>query len=176
MPKSASLPSTIAVQHTPSRTSALALLSAVLAAAPASAAAATAAAAASAVVVVTSSAVSMELVASFDPVANHWLLFWENRVSSSPQVFLFWIKALCGFAAGTFFSFNTFPPLSDKMKHIAAYLLLTLGGKESPSAADIKALLETVGVEAEQERLDKLIEELNGKDINTLIAEGQEKL
>ncbi|KAI3484862.1 hypothetical protein L1887_51916 [Cichorium endivia] len=106
MPKSASLPSTIAVQHTPSRTSALALLSAVLVAAPASAAAAaTAAAAASAVVVVTSSAVSMELVASFDPVANHWLLFWENR-----------------------------------------------------------------------ERLDKLIEELNGKDINTLIAEGQEKL
>ena len=62
------------------------------------------------------------------------------------------------------------------MKHIAAYLLLTLGGKESPSAADIKALLETVGIEAESERLDKLIEELNGKDINTLIAEGQEKL
>ncbi|KAJ1017829.1 hypothetical protein NDA16_005145 [Ustilago loliicola] len=62
------------------------------------------------------------------------------------------------------------------MKHIAAYLLLTLGGKENPSAADIKALLETVGIEAESERLDKLIEELNGKDINTLIAEGQEKL
>ncbi|CCF48288.1 hypothetical protein NDA11_006681 [Ustilago hordei] len=62
------------------------------------------------------------------------------------------------------------------MKHIAAYLLLTLGGKENPSAADIKSLLETVGIEAESERLDKLIEELNGKDINTLIAEGQEKL
>ncbi|SAM83630.1 probable ribosomal protein P2 [Ustilago bromivora] len=62
------------------------------------------------------------------------------------------------------------------MKHIAAYFLLTLGGKENPSAADIKALLETVGIEAESERLDKLIEELNGKDINTLIAEGQEKL
>ena len=62
------------------------------------------------------------------------------------------------------------------LKHIAAYLLLTLGGKESPSAADIKALLETVGVEANSERLDKLIEELNGKDINTLIAEGNEKL
>ncbi|KAJ1019747.1 hypothetical protein NDA13_005972 [Ustilago tritici] len=62
------------------------------------------------------------------------------------------------------------------MKHIAAYLLLILGGKENPSTADIKALLETVGIEAESERLDKLIEELNGKDINTLIAEGQEKL
>ncbi|KAN0062531.1 60S acidic ribosomal protein P2 [Thecaphora frezii] len=62
------------------------------------------------------------------------------------------------------------------MKHIAAYLLLTLGGKESPSAADIKALLETVGIEADSERLDKLIAELEGKDINQLIVEGQEKL
>ncbi|EST08868.1 Ribosomal protein L10/L12 [Kalmanozyma brasiliensis GHG001] len=62
------------------------------------------------------------------------------------------------------------------MKHIAAYLLLTLGGKESPSAADIKSLLETVGIEAESERLDKLIEELQGKDINELIAEGNQKL
>ncbi|EPQ31222.1 uncharacterized protein PFL1_06848 [Pseudozyma flocculosa PF-1] len=62
------------------------------------------------------------------------------------------------------------------MKHIAAYLLLTLGGKESPSAADIKSLLETVGIEADSERLDKLISELQGKDINQLIAEGQEKL
>ena len=51
------------------------------------------------------------------------------------------------------------------MKHIAAYLLLTLGGKESPSAADIKALLDTVGIEADDERLEKLISELNGKDI-----------
>jgi large subunit ribosomal protein LP2 len=52
------------------------------------------------------------------------------------------------------------------MKLIAAYLLLQLGGNASPSASDIKALLETVGVEAEQERLDKLISELEGKDIN----------
>lgn len=52
------------------------------------------------------------------------------------------------------------------MKLIAAYLLLQLGGNASPSAEDIKSLLETVGVEAEQERLDKLISELEGKDIN----------
>jgi hypothetical protein len=56
----------------------------------------------------------------------------------------------------------TFP----QMKLIAAYLLLQLGGNASPSAEDIKSLLETVGVEAEQERLDKLISELEGKDIN----------
>lgn len=52
------------------------------------------------------------------------------------------------------------------MKHIAAYLLLQTGGNASPSAADIKTLLETVGIEADQAQLDKLISELDGKDIN----------
>lgn len=51
------------------------------------------------------------------------------------------------------------------MKHIAAYLLLQLGGNESPSASDIKELLDTVGIEPDTERLEKLISELQGKDI-----------
>lgn len=52
------------------------------------------------------------------------------------------------------------------MKHLAAYLLLTLGGNASPSAADIKSVLESVGIEADNERLEKLLSELEGKDIN----------
>ncbi|CAO1638581.1 unnamed protein product [Sympodiomycopsis kandeliae] len=62
------------------------------------------------------------------------------------------------------------------MKHIAAYLLLTLGGNTSPSAADIKQLLDTVGIESDDERLNKLISELEGKDIAELITEGSAKL
>ncbi|EDU50757.1 60S acidic ribosomal protein P2 [Pyrenophora tritici-repentis] len=62
------------------------------------------------------------------------------------------------------------------MKHLAAYLLLGLGGNTSPSAADVKAVLESVGIEADSDRLDKLISELEGKDINELIASGSEKL
>ncbi|OLN81091.1 60S acidic ribosomal protein P2 [Colletotrichum chlorophyti] len=62
------------------------------------------------------------------------------------------------------------------MKHLAAYLLLGLGGNTSPSAADVKAVLESVGIEADEERLNKLISELEGKDINELIAEGSTKL
>lgn len=62
------------------------------------------------------------------------------------------------------------------MKHLAAYLLLGLGGNSSPSAADVKAVLESVGIEADSERLETLIKELNGKDINELIAEGSSKL
>lgn len=52
------------------------------------------------------------------------------------------------------------------MKHLAAVLLLKLGGNESPKAADVKKVLESVGIEADSERLDKLISELDGKDIN----------
>ncbi|RBR10036.1 uncharacterized protein FIESC28_09644 [Fusarium coffeatum] len=62
------------------------------------------------------------------------------------------------------------------MKHLAAYLLLTLGGNTSPSAADVKAVLESVGIEADEERLNTLISELEGKDIQQLISEGSEKL
>jgi large subunit ribosomal protein LP2 len=52
------------------------------------------------------------------------------------------------------------------MKHLAAYLLLGLGGNTSPSAADVKTVLESVGIEADSERLEKLLSELKGKDIN----------
>lgn len=52
------------------------------------------------------------------------------------------------------------------MKHLAAYLLLTLGGNASPSAEDVKTVLSSVGIEAEDERLEKLISELSGKDVN----------
>ncbi|KAF9914946.1 60S acidic ribosomal protein P2 [Lobosporangium transversale] len=62
------------------------------------------------------------------------------------------------------------------MKYLAAYLLLTLGGKASPSASDITSLLGTVGIEAESERIESLISQLSGKDINELIAEGTSKL
>ncbi|KAH6890556.1 60s acidic ribosomal protein-domain-containing protein [Thelonectria olida] len=62
------------------------------------------------------------------------------------------------------------------MKHLAAYLLLGLGGNTSPSVADITAVLESVGIEADEDRLETLISELKGKDINELIAEGSEKL
>ncbi|RKP26876.1 ribosomal protein P2 beta [Syncephalis pseudoplumigaleata] len=62
------------------------------------------------------------------------------------------------------------------MRYIAAYLLLNLGGKASPSAADITNLLGAVGVEAESERIDALLKAIDGKDINELIAEGHSKL
>jgi len=52
------------------------------------------------------------------------------------------------------------------MKHLAAYLLLTIGGNTSPSAEDIKTVLASVGIEADCDRVDTLLKEVKGKDIN----------
>lgn len=54
------------------------------------------------------------------------------------------------------------------MKHLAAYLLLGLGGNTNPSVADIKGVLESVGIDADEERLEKLISELDGKDLTAV--------
>ncbi|CAN6359923.1 unnamed protein product [Urochloa humidicola] len=61
------------------------------------------------------------------------------------------------------------------MKVIAAYLLAVLGGNTSPAADDIKNILESVGAEADEEKLDFLLAELKGKDITEVIAAGREK-
>lgn len=52
------------------------------------------------------------------------------------------------------------------MKYMAAYLLLGLAGNTSPSAEDIKTVLSSVGIDADEERLSTLLKELDGKDIN----------
>jgi large subunit ribosomal protein LP2 len=52
------------------------------------------------------------------------------------------------------------------MKHLAAYLLLQIGGNATPSSGDVKSLLEVVGIDADESQLEKLISELEGKDIN----------
>ena len=62
------------------------------------------------------------------------------------------------------------------MRYVAAYLLAVLGGNESPSAADIKKILSSVGIDAEDDKLKKVISELNGKNIDELIAEGLSSL
>ena len=64
------------------------------------------------------------------------------------------------------------------MKYLAAYLLLKLSEKESISAEDVKGLLAGVGAEGEIEddKIAKLLEKVEGKDLDELIAEGEKKL
>ena len=69
--------------------------------------------------------------------------------------------------------FNSIPNSLEaylNMKHLAAYLLLGLGGNTSPSADDVKGVLGSVGIDADEDRLDKLIEELKGKDLQEVCS------
>ena len=62
------------------------------------------------------------------------------------------------------------------MRHVAAYLLAVLGGNESPSAADVKSILSSVGVEADKDNLARVIAALKGKSVPELIEAGLEKI
>ncbi|KAL9982048.1 hypothetical protein ACROYT_G010835 [Oculina patagonica] len=62
------------------------------------------------------------------------------------------------------------------MRYVAAYLLATLGGNKNPSASDIKDILSSVGIDVDSERLDVVIKELSGKEIDEVIAAGKSKL
>ncbi|KAM6942858.1 large ribosomal subunit protein P2-like isoform 1-T1 [Xenentodon cancila] len=62
------------------------------------------------------------------------------------------------------------------MRYVAAYLLAALGGNENPAAKDIKKILESVGIEADDTRLEKVISELKGKNVDEVIASGYGKL
>ncbi|KTF95927.1 hypothetical protein cypCar_00037331 [Cyprinus carpio] len=59
-----------------------------------------------------------------------------------------------------------------QMRYVAAYLLAALGGKESPSTGDIKKILDSVGIEADDTRMSKVVSELNGKNLEEVIAQG----
>jgi len=62
------------------------------------------------------------------------------------------------------------------MRYVAAYLLAQLGGNDAPDADAIKSILSSVGVDADEEKLSKVISELSGKNIDDVLAEGKEKL
>ena len=52
----------------------------------------------------------------------------------------------------------TLPPPLQKMRYVAAYLLAALGGNDSPSKADLTKILESVGLDIDDDRLDKVSE------------------
>ena len=58
------------------------------------------------------------------------------------------------------------------MRYVAAYLLAVLGGNEAPSAADLKKIIGSVGIEAEEDKMKLIMKELKGKNLEELIEEG----
>ncbi|TQD77291.1 hypothetical protein C1H46_037183 [Malus baccata] len=62
------------------------------------------------------------------------------------------------------------------MKVIAAYLLAVLGGKNTPSAKDLKDILASVGAEADDDRIQLLFSEIEGHGLESLRLEWSESL
>eukprot|EP00190_Bangiopsis_sp_CCMP1999_P006877 CAMPEP_0198724192 /NCGR_PEP_ID=MMETSP1475-20131203/1685_1 /TAXON_ID= ORGANISM="Unidentified sp., Strain CCMP1999" /NCGR_SAMPLE_ID=MMETSP1475 /ASSEMBLY_ACC=CAM_ASM_001111 /LENGTH=118 /DNA_ID=CAMNT_0044485637 /DNA_START=45 /DNA_END=401 /DNA_ORIENTATION=+ len=61
------------------------------------------------------------------------------------------------------------------MKYLGAYMLATMGGKSDPSAADLKSILDAVGIEGDESVMEKICSELSGKDVQEVIEAGKEK-
>lgn len=62
------------------------------------------------------------------------------------------------------------------MRYIAAYTLATLGGNSQPTSADVSKILKSAGIKADTAAIDKLVAELSGKDINSIVADGMKKM
>lgn len=50
-----------------------------------------------------------------------------------------------------------------RMRYVAAYLLAVLGGNESPTSKDLKKILDSVGIETDDERMNKVALPLNSR-------------
>ncbi|XP_074833983.1 uncharacterized protein LOC142002065 [Carettochelys insculpta] len=62
------------------------------------------------------------------------------------------------------------------MRYVAAYLLAVLGGNNNPTAKNIKKILGSVGIDADDEHVNKVISELSGKDVDDVVNSGLSKL
>ncbi|PAA58957.1 hypothetical protein BOX15_Mlig032412g2 [Macrostomum lignano] len=61
------------------------------------------------------------------------------------------------------------------MRYIAAFLLSAMSGQE-PTKESVKKILGSVGIDCEEDRLNKLFADLKGKSIDEMIEAGQKKL
>ena len=62
------------------------------------------------------------------------------------------------------------------MKHLAAFALLVLGGKENPTAADVEAFLKKAGVSADSEKIEAMIKAFEGKKFHESVEGGLAKM
>lgn len=62
------------------------------------------------------------------------------------------------------------------MRYVAAYLLAVIGGKTNPTVDDIKKILGSVGIDADQAKADIVVKQLSGKSVEEIIKKGSEKL
>ncbi|UYV72297.1 RPLP2 [Cordylochernes scorpioides] len=62
------------------------------------------------------------------------------------------------------------------MRYLAAYSLLALGGKSSPSEKEIKQLLGAADCEYDEDKAEKALSALSGKNLEEPIEKGKKQL
>ena len=62
------------------------------------------------------------------------------------------------------------------MRHIAAYALLVLSGKPTPTAAEVEKVVKEAGATADADKIKALCEALEGKEFHELVSTGVAKL
>lgn len=62
------------------------------------------------------------------------------------------------------------------MKHLAAYALLVLGGKETPTADDVNKLLKDAGCNSDSDKVAALVKAMEGKNFAEQVSSGLEKI
>eukprot|EP00292_Cryptomonas_paramecium_P015380 CAMPEP_0113699622 /NCGR_PEP_ID=MMETSP0038_2-20120614/23439_1 /TAXON_ID=2898 /ORGANISM="Cryptomonas paramecium" /LENGTH=127 /DNA_ID=CAMNT_0000623059 /DNA_START=82 /DNA_END=461 /DNA_ORIENTATION=- /assembly_acc=CAM_ASM_000170 len=60
--------------------------------------------------------------------------------------------------------------------YLAAYLLLRLGGKESPTPEEVTDLLEKAGAKTDEDIIKFVCEKMNGREVDDLIEDGKKML
>jgi len=61
------------------------------------------------------------------------------------------------------------------MRYVAAYLLASFSGKE-PSNDEIEKILSSVGIESDSSKVNLVIKELKGKNVDEVIESGKYNL
>jgi large subunit ribosomal protein LP2 len=56
------------------------------------------------------------------------------------------------------------------MRYLAAYALAFLSGKENPSAADVKKILEASGADVDDAKISAIVDKLTGQDIASVVT------
>uniref|UniRef100_M4B8F7 60S acidic ribosomal protein P2 n=1 Tax=Hyaloperonospora arabidopsidis (strain Emoy2) TaxID=559515 RepID=M4B8F7_HYAAE len=65
---------------------------------------------------------------------------------------------------------------AEQMRHVAALLLCVLGGNATPSVSDLEKVVKSFGGEFDKEQAEKLVKELEGKNVEEVVKAGKAKL
>ena len=59
------------------------------------------------------------------------------------------------------------------MRYVAAYLLAVLGGNKNPTKGDVSKILESIGLDIEDEKIDKVSYSINPSSLFDLFGVGR---